>query len=198
MNNKLWSKKLDPTCAKDALFLVADCLEELGLRYWLCFGTALGLYRDGGFIPWDDDIDLQVEDAIFQDTMYDVKELLLENGCEKVRAVKRPTNSKMSIFYKGIKVQIQGITETTDSPDMIQMLLFQYPRKYYYETCEGRNFTLPGPPEEYLKYCYGDDWNIPQNLEDWRDYMAPEQLKDAGWKRSWELHNKSRTRGKSE
>ena len=32
--------------------------EELGLRYYLVCGTALGAVKYQGFIPWDDDVDV--------------------------------------------------------------------------------------------------------------------------------------------
>ena len=32
--------------------------KENEISYWLAFGTAIGAARHGGFIPWDDDIDL--------------------------------------------------------------------------------------------------------------------------------------------
>lgn len=42
----------------DILIRFASFCESQGLRYYLASGTLLGAVRHGGFIPWDDDIDV--------------------------------------------------------------------------------------------------------------------------------------------
>lgn len=44
---------------------VADLCERHGIRYALIGGSALGIRRHGGFIPWDDDIDIGMLRADF-------------------------------------------------------------------------------------------------------------------------------------
>ena len=35
--------------------------EKLGLEYYLVCGSALGAVKYGGFIPWDDDVDVAMK-----------------------------------------------------------------------------------------------------------------------------------------
>lgn len=47
---------------QDILLLILREIDRVcrrnGIRYWLDFGSLLGCRRHGGFVPWDDDIDL--------------------------------------------------------------------------------------------------------------------------------------------
>lgn len=43
-----------------ALRFVQELSREKGLRYYLLAGSVLGAVRHGGFIPWDDDIDIGI------------------------------------------------------------------------------------------------------------------------------------------
>jgi lipopolysaccharide cholinephosphotransferase len=44
----------------ELLQFLHDICEENGLTYTLSYGTMLGAYRHRGFIPWDDDVDVQM------------------------------------------------------------------------------------------------------------------------------------------
>lgn len=51
-------------CQQLRLLEMLVCFDEIcrrrSIRYWIGSGTLLGAVRHGGFIPWDDDIDLEL------------------------------------------------------------------------------------------------------------------------------------------
>ena len=54
LQKRLWETE------QDILDVIHAVCTENGLRYSLAYGTLLGAVRHGGFIPWDDDIDVMM------------------------------------------------------------------------------------------------------------------------------------------
>ena len=54
-------------------------LEELKIPYFMQGGTMLGAIRHGGFIPWDDDVDLGIPRADYDRLLKEVSARLPEN-----------------------------------------------------------------------------------------------------------------------
>lgn len=49
----IWKDKI-----KGILFFIDDFCKKHNIKYYCCGGTAIGVARHKGFIPWDDDIDI--------------------------------------------------------------------------------------------------------------------------------------------
>ncbi len=49
----------------EMLGFIDEVCREAGIGYWLSSGTLIGAMRHGGFIPWDDDVDVEMLAADF-------------------------------------------------------------------------------------------------------------------------------------
>jgi len=58
------------------LKIFAAVCDELGLCYWIESGTLLGAVRHGGFIPWDDDVDVAMPRGHYEEFLAKAPALL--------------------------------------------------------------------------------------------------------------------------
>ena len=167
------NKGMDLDIATEVLFEVDEILKSLDINYYLTCGTALGFYRDGGFIPWDDEIDIDIFSEIFTPQLHELKSTFIANNFI-ARATVRGKTSKMAVFKRGIKIAMGAIYYNgqgyrCDLGQKFPSKFFDNPQPF---TFNGRAFLLPSPIEEYLTFYYGD-WKTPVKSYHIDEYLNP-------------------------
>lgn len=68
----------------EIMVYVDQFCEDRGIQYCLMGGSALGSKRHGGFIPWDDDLDIFMTRIIMKslEVLLIVKEIKIDSICK--------------------------------------------------------------------------------------------------------------------
>lgn len=154
--------------AERALILLDDAMRETGVPYWLSEGTALGVFRDGGLIRWDDDVDVAVQLSHRETIVLHTLPILRSSGFDVIQV--RNDGAFISMYHLrlGVLVDIDMVSE-----DGACMALQGTKRGRFIpctgidgvadalvtRTFLGREFWLPSEP--YYARVYGPNWMIP-------------------------------------
>ena len=99
-------KDMQDLCLELLVFFDKIC-EKYNLTYWLDYGTLLGPVRHGGYLPWDDDIDIGMMKKDFDKLVEVIKKELKEKDLEEfmfIREKKKYDNTItgfIQLIYKG-------------------------------------------------------------------------------------------------
>ncbi len=64
------------------LVFVDEICRQNDITYWLAYGTCMGAARHGGFIPWDDDIDIEMLQDDYERFIKIMKALAKDKDCK--------------------------------------------------------------------------------------------------------------------
>lgn len=162
---------------------VMAVFKKHGVRAFLSYGAVLGAVREGNFIEWDDDIDIDVVDPIDLQTRKSIGWALFDLGFEpqhisfnvfgrmepvqygydgdgETGIIVCKRNFDFSIFF----YKQQG-EEMVCIPRLGAQVLIKNLAKFYDNPgkvkLHGETFITPAPHKEYLTHVYGKDWKTP-------------------------------------
>ena len=159
-------KPMDPIAASKRLKDIKRILDQLGAVFFIASGTCLGAIREGGFIPWDDEMDMGSViglNGLDEETISRGIEAFEENGYY--------VHVDRSSRHIGVHVVKESIRADWTCHRIIGDSVFQYPGvrtplELFTNLKEidfiGEKFLVPNPPEEYLETKYGPNWATPK------------------------------------
>lgn len=130
-----------------AMLEILKCVDEIcckhNIPYWLSSGTLLGAIRHGGFIPWDDDIDIEI---LYSDKERFIKACLSDLPKDKVL---QHNGSDKSYFLDILKVRDLN----TYIDESCNIGSRKYKTKYSYNGIFIDVFTVEPSTISFIRYA---------------------------------------------
>lgn len=173
----------------DVLRKISDVFRRHNVPGFVAAGSLLGMIRDGGFMPHDDDIDVGVLPGGWSPAAL-LRMLVEEEGFRFEFAFQfRGKTVEFKVSYAGVPVDV--FCYEREGEDLYCTCFYYFPEIKYpspnansawriheYNTTElksielvGVTFDVPSEPEKVLAQLYGKDWRIPN--PNWDDSMHP-------------------------
>ena len=159
-------KSMNIQKATKVLIEVKNLFDELDIVFFLRHGTCLGAVRDGGLIPWDDDLDIG---SIIG--MNGLTERSVDETADIFRRAGFEVNLLRTDFYIAVEltkseVPVDWTCYREIEGNIIQYPAVKIPAHLYYDLKTicflGEDFFVPNPPEKYLQLKYGSEWRRPK------------------------------------
>ena len=167
---------MDHRVGRTVLLSVAAHLDELQVPFFLMQGTALGAYRDHGFVPTERDIDLGILYEQLWPRAGDIVKRLTELRCELEVWVKPYARPRTIVAWlNGVKIELVGLMRWRDKrfttppihPSVTQRYALVHEADILEEQTQiplfERSFNIPLRIETYLEREYGPDWRTPKD-----------------------------------
>ena len=166
-----------PHLADEMLEEFDDICRELDIPYCLIYGTCLGFYRDGGYIPFDNDIDVKV---IYADhDSYPLQQALIAHGFTPC-----PAPHFDDKHYRKHNILLEVVELQRDGSDYIIKSYIPHTDGFRFTSFDtvtygDRSYKVPHPVESYLAFQFGEGWETPMTREEWIKWITIERKKAA-------------------
>ncbi len=157
---------MDISDAEQLLREAKQIFDAQGVVFFLRQGTCLGAVRDQALIPWDDDLDLG---SIIG--LHGFTEDAIEPTVEAFRANECYVEVLPEGLYTSVKIMKYRIRIDWQCYRVVKGTIAHYPGvpfpvDLFTELEEvdfnGGKYSVPSPPEDYLRYKYGPNWVTPK------------------------------------
>ncbi len=139
----------------ELLRIIHEVFKKHHLDYWLDFGTLLGAVRHGGFIPWDDDMDIAMPSKDYYKIM-DIIPHELGNLGVTLKQMEYNNMHFIKVAYKKT-IWVDIFLKQEFNEEIVYPLIETQFEDYL--------FYAPQKSHQYLVNVYGDYMNYPKVIQ---------------------------------